>query len=309
MSHAVFIQNPKSIYDDIPGQVYHFPKRYLTAVEKTVGDWIVLYEGRQGAFGYTAIQKITGIREDLGKAGHYFADVEPGSLFEFETLVSRQDSNGLAYEKVLRRPDGTPMSGGQSVSAVRKLSSAEFEAIVDAGFSKINDAAAIPRSDFTALGQEGFQFSEPAVPFEYGGPEQGRDTILTSRAKRDPAFSRMVRRAYGNRCAISGLELSNGGGRPEVEAAHIQPVKDGGPDIIINGIALSGTVHWMFDRGLITIAEDYSIIVSHNKVPSDTANRLIMGRRKMILPKQQRHHPHPTFLKFHRERVFGQQVG
>ena len=37
----------------------------------------------------------------------------------------------------------------------------------------------------------------------------------------------------------------------EDEAAHIRPVEHNGPDIISNGIALSGTAHWMFDRGLV----------------------------------------------------------
>ena len=35
----------------------------------------------------------------------------------------------------------------------------------------------------------------------------------------------------------------SGGGRAEVEAAHIKGVAEKGPDIITNGIALSGTVH------------------------------------------------------------------
>jgi putative restriction endonuclease len=37
-------------------------------------------------------------------------------------------------------------------------------------------------------------------------------------------------RAYDERCAISGLRLSNGGGRAEVEAAHIRPVEHNGAD-------------------------------------------------------------------------------
>lgn len=57
MAHAVFIQNPKSIYNDRPGIAYHFPRRYLGMVKETVGDWVIFYEGRKGAFGYTAVQK------------------------------------------------------------------------------------------------------------------------------------------------------------------------------------------------------------------------------------------------------------
>ena len=46
------------------------------------------------------------------------------------------------------------------------------------------------------------------------------------------------------------------------EAAHIKPVEHGGPDSIQNGIALSGTAHWMFDRGLIGFDDDLGILVS-----------------------------------------------
>ncbi len=306
MANAIFIQNPQSIYDDVPGEVYHFPKRYLSSVEKTVGDWVILYQGRQGAFGYTAIQKISAVREDISKPGHYFADVEAGSLFDFETLVPRQNQKGIAFEKSLRGPTGAPMSGGHNVSAVRSISIGEFQKIVDYGMCEIPDVSAIPRTgpkEFEpALEQH---FSEGQTAFDHSYSETTREKVLTSRLKRDASFSRMVRRAYGNRCAISGLELSNGGGRPEVEAAHIKPVSACGPDIVINGIALSGTIHWMFDRGLITIADDYSIVVSHNKVPSEAADRLIRSDRKLYLPAEERDHPHPVFLKYHREHVFG----
>ena len=49
----------------------------------------------------------------------------------------------------------------------------------------------------------------------------------------------------------SSADPSNGGGRAEAQAAHIQPVAENGPDSLRNGVALSSTFHWMFDRGLI----------------------------------------------------------
>jgi putative restriction endonuclease len=36
-----------------------------------------------------------------------------------------------------------------------------------------------------------------------------------------------------------------------------------------NGLALSGTVHWLFDRHLISLTDDYRLLVSHNKVPAE----------------------------------------
>ena len=63
-----------------------------------------------------------------------------------------------------------------------------------------------------------------------------------------------------------------GAGR-KIQAAHIQPVAKDGPDAVRNGIALSGTFHWLFDRGLISIADDYRILIV-DKVP-EQARRMI----------------------------------
>lgn len=83
---------------------------------------------------------------------------------------------------------------------------------------------------------------------------------LTNRAIRDRNFRKTVLKAYGERCAITGLRLINGGGRAEVEAAHIRPVEHDGPDIVSNGIALSGTAHWMFDRSLVSLSNDLKFL-------------------------------------------------
>jgi len=37
-----------------------------------------------------------------------------------------------------------------------------------------------------------------------------------------------------------------------------------GPDSVRNGIGSIRTVHWMFDRGLISIGDDYKILVAKN---------------------------------------------
>ena len=127
--------------------------------------------------------------------------------------------------------------------------------------------------------------------------------MMVSRLFRERSFMHNVRAAYSNRCAMTGLRLINGGGRPEVQAAHIQPVASKGPDSIRNGLALSGTVHWMFDRGLISIGDDYKILVAKNHVPED-AVRLLNQNGLIHLPKDQTLHPNAHYLKFHRDVVF-----
>lgn len=297
MAHAVFIQNPVSKYKDRPGEVYHFPKRYLSTVRDTVGDWVVLYESRKngGAFGYVAVQRVLDVVPDVARDDLYFAVFDPSSLITFEQIVGRNDVNDLAFETMLRGADGRAMSGGAAVSAVRRLSALDFDRILESGFSPAGVSEDMPRVD-----QHGF--SEVPALFEF---HVDRVQQLVQRSFRDASFARQVKRAYGGRCAISGLELRNGGGRAEVEAAHIKPVAHGGPDIVMNGIALSGTIHWMFDRGLISIADDFSVLVSHNKVDKAVADRLFHPGNTLLLPEDKRYHPHPDFLRYHRENIFG----
>jgi len=308
MAHAVLIQNPKSIYKDRPGEAYHFPRRYLGTLGNSIGDWVVFYEGRSGAFGYVAVQKVLEIVPDKDLADHFFAILDLASLWTFEKTISRTDPTGRAFEASLRGDNGRPMSGGANVSAVRRLSRQEFAAIVNIGLSPAHEPSNFPRNGPlpSVAGDDLGGFAENAQAFDHAPLADFRPEVLTSRKLRDASFARQVKAAYGARCAISGLSLRNGGGRPEVEAAHIRAVQHGGPDSVRNGIALSGTLHWMFDRGLISISEDMDILVSHNKVPDETARRLIAPGQKLLLPADPRLRPHPEYIRYHRENVFGQ---
>jgi putative restriction endonuclease len=59
----------------------------------------------------------------------------------------------------------------------------------------------------------------------------------------------------------------------------------------------------MFDRGLISIADDFKILVAKNHVPDD-AVRLLNQSGLINLPKDQTLYPHGHYLKFHRDMVF-----
>src|SRR5437016_4011429 len=99
----------------------------------------------------------------------------------------------------------------------------------------------------------------PPLPASLRKPPRSTDQSLNGSLRdliRDAAFSIAVKAAYQETCAITGFKIINSGGRAEVQAAHIRPVADRGPDSLRNGIALCGTMHWMFDRGLISIDDD-----------------------------------------------------
>ena len=296
MTKLVLLHKADSIYEDEPDVVYDFPQRYLKAVTEAVGDWIVYYEPvKAGPRGYFAAAKISEVVPKPGANGRYLALMEPGSILSFDTEVPRL-VNGSPLESALRELDGTAKKGGAVQLAVRRLPEAEFSRIVDLGLPQNLEQIEANRYDpHAALHEEPGHFARPVLE------------RLTRRPYRDVAFRRKVREAYDFRCAMSGLRLRNGGGRPEVQAAHIRPVERQGSDSVKNGLALSGTLHWMFDRGLISVAEDCeTVLVSHNKVPGDVVDRLIRRDGKLVLPTDPRNAPHPENLRWHRENVFGQ---
>jgi putative restriction endonuclease len=296
MTKLVLMHKADSIYEDVPDERYDFPRAYLKAVEAGVGDWAVYYEPvRAGQRGYFAVVKIAQVIPKPGEDGRYLALIEPQSYLPFVEKVPRL-RDGRPREAALREADGSPKSGGAVQSAVRRLPDAEFAAIVRCGLPDDLEQIEAQRYDPAPVGMD-----EPVALFERPVIER-----LTSRPYRDVAFRRKVREAYDYRCAMSGLRLRNGGGRPEVNAAHIIPVERRGSDAVHNGLALSGTLHWMFDRGLLSVAEDLTVLVSRNKVPSDVVDRLIVPGGKLCLPADRRDHPNRANLRWHRENVFGQ---
>jgi putative restriction endonuclease len=131
--------------------------------------------------------------------------------------------------------------------------------------------------------------------------ERRIEQILINRKIRDAAFRNQVCSAYGGRCAITGLRIINGGGKLETQAAHIWSVSQGGPDVVQNGIALSGTVHWLFDRHLISLTDDYRVLASHNKVPAELRSLFASQMNCIHLPADKRLWPHAAYLARHRE--------
>lgn len=128
--------------------------------------------------------------------------------------------------------------------------------------------------------------------------------MLTTRTVRDRIFRTRVLKAYDRRCAFTGFQFINGGGRAEVEAAHIKSVQDKGPDVVQNGLALSGTVHWMFDRGLLAIADNAEILLSNHINDVDGVRKILRANGRAQFPDDRHDRPDAAFLRWHREHCF-----
>jgi putative restriction endonuclease len=299
MAFGVFIHRSDSIYDDSPAERYQFPSQYLGRAEACVGDWIVYYEPLKvpQTRGYFAIAKVKKVIPDPGSPGMYIAAIEPGTYLDFADPVPFSGPDGVAEQGVL---NAKGRISGRAQSAVRPISSNDFNRIIAIGLAEAPLPLPLPRVDppSSRLG-----FREPQAPFDY---DQDRDRVsyLGSRIMRDRVFRQVVLRAYDSRCAVTGLKLINGGGRAEVEAAHIKPVEASGPDIVSNGLALSGTAHWMFDRGLIGIADDLQILISRHLNDADAVKAMINGSGFILPSVRSADRPHPAFLAWHRENCF-----
>ncbi len=299
MGHGVFIHRSDSIYDDSPAEQYQFPKQYLGRVQACVGDWIIYYEPRKisGTRGYFAMAKVERIVADPSASGMYLALIELGSYLDFANPVPFSGASGVVEQSVLNEQG---QISGRAQSAVRPITSDDFNRILALGFDEGEPLLPRVGEKLTPTG-----LSEEQTPFVF---EQSREraTFTVSRIVRDRIFRRIVLRAYSERCAISGLKLINGSGRAEVAAAHIRPVEANGPDIVSNGLALSGTVHWMFDRGLLGLADNLQILVSRQANDADGIKALINKSGYAFAPERSFERPHPSFLQWHREHRFKQ---
>jgi len=298
MTKAVFTTKVDPTYDDLPEERYHFPRTYLRQAESAIGDWIVYYEPRRasgdvssrgGRQAYFAIAKVDRIEPDPVRADHFYAFVS--SYLEFDRPVSFKEGERY-FEGALARADGKTNKGAFG-RAVRSIPDADYDLILQAGFVRTIDEIS---NEFSKVSDDSSGFAEEQLSYDRPVIER-----IVSRPFREAAFAIGVKEAYANTCAMTGFNIINGGGRAEVQAAHIRPVAHRGSDSIRNGLALSGTIHWMFDRGLVSIDEDHTILIARNRLP-DTVMRML--RTDLLLPDRPDQRPHAHFLRYHRDRIF-----
>ena len=112
---------------------------------------------------------------------------------------------------------------------------------------------------------------------------QGREECIINRTLRE----------LDQAAAISGVAPDQWRRQTGVQAAHIRAVEHNGPDPVRNGIALSGTVHWMFDLRLISFGDDGSTLTSPHGLPDDM-DRLICLDHKILSPGTRCSNPIPV---------------
>lgn len=170
--------------------------------------------------------KVAQVIPDPKATGMYLALIEPGSYFDFVNAVPFSGSEGVIERGVL---NDTGRISGSAQATARPISAVDFNRILSIGLAE--GQPELPRSGEATDMPTGAGFSDCIQASFMFEEERVRVSQLSSRIIRHRLFRRLILQAYDKRCAVTGLKLINGGGRAEVDAAHIRPVEANGPDM------------------------------------------------------------------------------
>lgn len=306
MRFVILTSKPNSPYADTT-RSYEYPRRYQRLFQPlNVGEPMIaiIYgpddeSSRRMAFiGWAALNSAprTSARATLNGEPQWIVDYVDDIQYFPVSVPFR--IMGDAMERWVREwQPGTPDMRGRSV---RYLEESDARHILELGY-----AGSLP------------------VLSDYGVPDQGTTNLAAERATRlveavmrDAGFRRDVVRAYDSTCAVTGLSAV-GQSRRRVarllDAAHIRPVNDKGPDIVGNGLALTPTVHRLFDAGLITIrwfGDDLQLATSPDldsrmvSIPERGIDLGLHAGAGLILPSDRALWPKADLVRYHQTKIF-----
>ncbi len=129
----------------------------------------------------------------------------------------------------------------------------------------------------------------------------GKEYLVSARLGQG-AFRILVADAYKRRCAITGEKAL-----PVLQAAHIKPFNEQGPNRVDNGLLLRSDLHILFDRGYITVTPKYKIEVSR-RIKEEFNNGkhyyAFHGKELYALPKIIVNRPSLDFIRWHNENIY-----
>jgi putative restriction endonuclease len=136
-------------------------------------------------------------------------------------------------------------------------------------------------------------------------PIEGKDREAIIKARVNQNFFRSaILASYENKCCITGISI------PELlVASHIIPWSKDEKNRLNphNGLCLNLMHDKAFDRGLITITEDYEIklspaLLAYKK--NEAVQKFFLPYSDQIISKPKKFLPDKSFLKYHYENVF-----
>jgi hypothetical protein len=220
-----------------------------------------------------------------------------------------KNSEIIQYANLIGR---TPSAMAMKLSNIASLD----PAITDTGRSGLSGASNADKAMWQEMQQDWDTFSIAMAQAEQEISAAGSPTavdelgsVTTSKIAEvklrlgQQFFRNAVLSAYNQRCCISGLA------NPKLlVASHIVPWSSDEQNRLNphNGLALSALHDKAFDLGLITISEDYRVVVSGKCSVKDDSffNTAIASFHGKHISLPEKFFPALQFLAFHRERIF-----
>lgn len=129
-----------------------------------------------------------------------------------------------------------------------------------------------------------------------------REVLTTQRIKQH-FFRRAVLSSYRGRCCMSGLTDSR-----LLIASHIVPWSSDKANRLnpSNGLCLSAIHDRAFDQGLISLADDFTVILSEDLKRSNDVfvKEVLLPLEDKVIELPERFSPRPEFVAWHRNSVF-----
>jgi len=140
---------------------------------------------------------------------------------------------------------------------------------------------------------------EPVTPGEEA--RYGAEYLTRARLGQG-AFRVLVTGAYERRCAMTGERTL-----PVLQASHIKPFAQSGPNRVNNGLLLRADLHILFDQGLLTVTNDLRVEVSQRiKDTYDNGREYyaLHGQKLAVVPSHVWERPSSEWLEWHNQHVF-----
>lgn len=132
-------------------------------------------------------------------------------------------------------------------------------------------------------------------------PRYGMPVLVKPRLGQG-AFRTLVTDAYKRKCAITGESTL-----PVLEAAHILPFAENGPNDVSNGLLLRSDFHKLFDLGMVTVTPDLRVEISP-RIREDWFNGKayyrLHGQVLPNIPDSISDRPSAELLRWHNDNCF-----
>lgn len=148
---------------------------------------------------------------------------------------------------------------------------------------------------------QGFVLNDPKVQYKHVSIQTEEDVFV-----RSGLFKRYIPQLYQDTCAMTGMRMRSTFKYNFIDACHIVPFAITHDDKVSNGIALCPNLHRAFDRGLVSVDDEYRIVVSSH-IDEDVNHSYSLSQlsgKPILLPEQVQYRPSQDNLEWHRMEVF-----